>query len=58
MKNVGITGFEPMITDPESVVLPLYYIPIKSISLLYYIYYISLWLYELIRFIIPKTLFS
>ena len=31
-----------MITDPESVVLPLYYIPIKSISLLYYILYIVL----------------
>lgn len=29
-----------MITDPESVVLPLYYIPIKSISLLYYIFII------------------
>ena len=40
MKNVGITGFEPMITDPESVVFPLYYIPIKPISLLYYIFII------------------
>ena len=34
---VGITGFEPVLRDSETLLLPLQYIPIKSISLLSYI---------------------
>ena len=39
-KKTGVLGFEPRLTDPESVVLPLHYTP-KSVAvtrLLIYIY--------------------